>query len=190
MDSFRHKWVRFCRGFGWDLAAGPSTAGSKCALIDHRKSACLFASPRLALRQMALLARSLALLCSFLLALPSGWCCIVGAPCCHQRRPVEKPVGQVEPSRYRSCCCHHSPEQKQNDTTPARRPSTPVRVCSCEKAPVVAPEVARLGPDLLVAPLATGADMRLTNAGVQSEICRIFDPPFPSPHISHCVWLC
>src|SRR5262245_9689852 len=102
---------------------------------------------------MALLTRSLALLCSFLLALPSGWCCMVGAPCCDQRRPVEKGMDQPPPSRHKSCCCHHATEQKHNDPTPARTPSTPLKVCSCEKAPVVISETARLGPDLFVAPL-------------------------------------
>ena len=138
---------------------------------------------------MALLTQSLALLCSFLLALPSGWCCIVGAPCGHQRRPVEKRVDQAPPLRHK-CCCHQPSEQKYNDTTPAPKPTTPVMVCSCEKARAVGPEVARLGPDLFVAPLATPADLPPSNAGDQSDLCRIFDPPSPSLHVSHCVWLC
>jgi hypothetical protein len=144
-----------------------------------------FAPPSIA--QMALLARSLALLCSFLLALPSGWCCIVGAPCCHQRRPVGKRADQAAPLTHKSCCCH---QQKHNDTTPAPKPSTPLKVCSCEKASVVAPEVARFGPDLFVAPLAIPADLPPSNAGDQSDLCRIFDLPPPSLHVSHCVWLC
>src|SRR5262249_4457984 len=69
--------------------------------------------------RMGLLTRSLALLCSFLLALPSGWCCMVGAPCCHQRRPVERREDQPPPSGHKSCCCHHATKQKHNETTPA-----------------------------------------------------------------------
>ena len=138
---------------------------------------------------MRLLARSLALLCSFVLPLPSGWCCMVGAPCCDQRRPVEKRADQPAPLRHKSCC-HHATEQKDNDTTPAPKPSTPSKVCSCEKAPVVISEAARLGPELFVAPLASPVDSPSFNTGDQSELIRIHDPPSPSLNVSHCVWLC
>jgi len=139
---------------------------------------------------MGLLTRSLALLCSFVLLLPSGWCCMLGSPCCDQRQPVEKGVDQPPPLGHKSCCCHHATKQKHNDTTPAPKPSTPLKVCSCEKAPVVISEVARLGTDLFVAPLSTPANLPPFNAGEQSDLIRVHDPPSPSLHVSHCVWLC
>jgi hypothetical protein len=139
---------------------------------------------------MALVIRSLALLCSFLLALPGGWCCMIGVPCCDQRQPTEKRAVAPAPARPKSCCCHQPTEQKHNEPTPAPKPSTPVTGCSCDKAPAVAPEAARLGPDLFVAVLATPADSPLSDAGDQSDFCRVFDPPRSRLNVSHCVWLC
>jgi hypothetical protein len=138
---------------------------------------------------MTLLTRSLALLCSFLLALPGGWCCIVSVSCCHQRRAAEPRVGQAPSLRHNSCC-HQPSEQRHNDSTPEPKPSTPVKVCSCEKAPVVPPEISRLGSDLFFATLATPAELPPSYAGDQSDLCRILDPPSPSLQLSHCVWLC
>ena len=137
---------------------------------------------------MGLVIRSLALLCSFLLALPGGWCCMIGVPCHDQRQPTEKRT--APPARPKSCCCHQPTEQKHNDPTPAPKPLTPVTSCSCEKAATVAPEPARPGPDLFAAPLATPADSPFTDAGDQSDLCRVFGPPRSPLHVSHCVWLC
>jgi hypothetical protein len=138
---------------------------------------------------MALLTRCLALVCSVLLALPSGWCCVIGAPCCDKPRPAEKSVAQAPPVRHK-CCCHQSTEQKPNDPTPAPKPSPPIKACSCERAPAVTTEVARLAADLVAAPLATPADFFCCSGIDPSELCRIFDPSPPPLHVTHCVWLC
>jgi hypothetical protein len=151
----------------------------------------LFCQP--ILRKIALMAvviRSLALLCSIPLALPTGWCCMIGAPCCDQGQSKETGPDTSCPPARPKCCCDQSTDQTHNDRTPAPNPSAPAKSCSCEKAPTVAPEVARLVPDLFVAPLATPADCPLAKAGDQSELYRIFDPPRLPLHVSHCVWLC
>ncbi len=171
---------------GWRCHPKGATRGAR---TDQYGSGLFFQSVVSNIAPMGLLSRSLALLCIVLLALPSGWCCMIGAPCCDQRRPVEKRADQPAPLRHKSCC-NHTTEQKHNDTTPAPKPSTPVKVCSCEKAPVVMPETTRLGPELFVAPLSSAVDSPSFNTGGQSESIRLHDPPSPSLRISHCVWLC
>ena len=150
----------------------------------------LFPSILSNIRVMGLLIRSLAFLSSILLALPGGWCCRFGLPCCDQGQPTESRPAAPAPAKPTSCCCHQANQQKHNDPPPAPKPSTPVTGCFCEKAPTIAPEVARLGPDLFLAPLATPADSPLSDAGDPSDLCPVFDPPRSPLYISHCVWLC
>jgi len=137
---------------------------------------------------MGVFTRSLALLCSFLVALPSGWCCVFdGTPCCDQRQSVEK--AQV-PTKQKSCCRHKLIEQKHNESNPAPNPSSPAKQCGCEKAPFVPSEVAQHVPDLIATPLAAPVDSSCSKAGHQSEPCRVFDFSSSHLHVSHCVWLC
>jgi hypothetical protein len=140
---------------------------------------------------MAMLTRSLALLCSLLLTLPPGWCCITSlAPCCNQHQPAQEPEAPSAPVKHKSCCHHQSTQQKCNDPSPAPKPISPGKVCACEKAPLALNEVARPVLDLLVTPLATLADLSLAKPSAQSELSRIFNPSSSRLYISHCVWLC
>jgi hypothetical protein len=115
---------------------------------------------------------------------------MVDASCCDRRQPVENRADQPATLRHKSCCHHNATEQKHNDTTPAPKPSTPLKVCSCEKAPVVISEAARLGPEVFVAPFSSPVDSPFFYTGDQNELIRIHDPPSPSLNVSHCVWLC
>src|SRR5262249_55838430 len=145
-----------------------------------------FPSIPLTVSNMGLLTRTLALLCSFLLALPSGWCCMIGLPCC-QHREAAQTRAAATPKR---CCCHHPTEQKPDGRTPAPKPGTRGTGCSCAKASAVAPKMVRLAPDLFVASLQTPAESHFLNTGNYAGLCRSFEPPRSFLYLSHCAWLC
>ncbi|HEV3146634.1 MAG TPA: hypothetical protein VGZ47_22290 [Gemmataceae bacterium] len=138
---------------------------------------------------MAMLTRSLVLLCSLLLALPQGWCCLVGAaPCCNQQQPAEK---QELPAKHKSCCCcQELTEHECSKPVPAPKPGKPLKACCCEKALTALPNVERQLPDLVALPLAVSVDVPLFHAVNRIESARRFAvSPFPL-HVFHCVWLC
>jgi hypothetical protein len=142
---------------------------------------------------MAMWIRSLALLCSVLLALPPGWCCMVGsAPCCNQCQPVKnEKVPSTHPSSHKSCCCSsETTEQNSNCPAPSPKPSTPVKPCCCEKAPSSLPEGARLLPDLFVVPLAVLVELPFSNGIDRAAAGPALVDTSPALHVLHCVWLC
>jgi hypothetical protein len=126
------------------------------------------------------------LLCTLLVALPPGWCCVlVPAACCGNQQPVEQ---RGAPVKHKSCCCAAKPTQ--NGSQPKPKGGAPVKSCSCEKPPNVPSDTARFGPDLLA--LGFVRTTQLAHFSVTEPIQSGRTSPALSPplHVSHCVWLC
>jgi hypothetical protein len=124
----------------------------------------------------------LPLACGLLLALPPGWCCLLG-PC-----PARAAPAPAEPSDGAQCpcCCHPNPRPE-----PAR-PAPPLR-CPCADRDATTPDVLK-PPTLLsgdgLAALPAGADLELT-ASHDAPVTHAGPLSLSAPlNVLHCVWLC
>lgn len=133
--------------------------------------------------------RPLVLVCSLLLAMPQGWCCILASY-------MPKATGTAASgTKSLAGCCPCQPLQSDpSDTpTPAEKPSAPTNtICPCADRHATLPDapsveqvdagfVLFLPPLSLVAP---GIEHRAAVAGAD------LPPPTPPLHVLHCVWLC
>jgi hypothetical protein len=135
---------------------------------------------------MGIFTRVLTLLCSLLVALPSGWCCVfVPAACCGKQQSAERGT----PAPHKNCCCRSKPAQ-QNDNEPKSNGSAPAKPCSCEKAPSVPSDMARFVPDLLVQCFERATEFAHFSITEQIQSGRPAGALSPPLHVSHCVWLC
>jgi hypothetical protein len=120
-----------------------------------------------------MLVRFLTLICSLILVLPPGWCCLV-------------PVRSAEGATARRCCgCPHC---RRPDPAPKPAPVKP-HECPCfdrQFTPPTGPQTLPAGAAMM-APLppfepAPAESLRLDRAAV-----HLADPPL---HLTHCTWLC
>src|SRR5262249_21816861 len=83
----------------------------------------------------------LVIVCSFLLALPLGWCCMLTF------RTAER--SEQAPAGEECCCCHQTPGKTAPE--PSRAPS-PTRCCPCPESFSTPPaKVQIVSPDLSLA---------------------------------------
>jgi hypothetical protein len=136
---------------------------------------------------MGILTRTLAFVAALLLALPHGWCCLVGpAGCCsparQQGRAPARPCGCCSHCGAAGCCCPAAPKHN------APRPP-PGKCCCGEQQPTLTPDRHSPPPDLA----ATQLVLPPPAAGVRLALDIVAETPvFPSPPLNllQQVWLC
>src|SRR5688572_9134817 len=103
------------------------------------------------------IARSLVLLSTAMLALPAGFCCYAGiGSCCHKSQPVEGTPIQDS----RDCCCC-SENQRPDPCDPDTAPSKPGKSWCCEQHPTNRPDVKTQPPDLFAVSVAVPLEVSL-----------------------------
>src|SRR5579884_1984911 len=135
-------------------------------------------------------AQPLALVCALVLALPSGWCCVLplqavrtspssvsaACCCCHETTDTAQP----------SCCCCGKSKSPDRPAQPAPL----VKACSCS-TPLSTPPTsdAPSQPQATTLLVCPGLDVS-TTAGVTVEQLEDFSPLSCPLHLFQCVWRC
>lgn len=151
-------------------------------------------------------AKVLALACSFLLALPQGWCCMIGFGChnVQSTAQVESTAGTRDiPSDGSESCpfCSHSPSSTPNgnqgpakERNPSEVPSTPAKpVCCCspDSQIIVPTSLAVEQADSGLVAILPSVNLVARGAGRPTFLCGTDRPPTTfSILILKCVWLC
>lgn len=149
--------------------------------------------------------RQFAVLCSLLLALPSGWCCMLGMSvdgaaraglAHHDRLPGELP-GPVSPQP--KSCCHRAatPQLPASGTDGCPHgPTSPNSSCGCTPEAVVLVKSVSVDELSAVAPMALLPADLLAAIDPHGQSIQHAAPPLllfasgPSLHVLQCVWLC
>jgi hypothetical protein len=141
------------------------------------------------------LVRSLAFLCSLLLAFPPMWCCMV-LDLIPAARADEGDAEEPALAKSPCCCC------KTQTTAPSAAPSPPPREREAPPAPCPSdkccwdrhttppPHPQQFHPDHAVVVLLPVADVLSTTVSVPREITLRALPVSPPIHVFDCVWLC
>jgi hypothetical protein len=151
--------------------------GSAVVGLQHRR-------PPIARERMRLAAvRVLVLVCSFLLVLPPGWCCLFQLPVLQGATVSPAPP-------VRSCCGHCQTTARTPASTP-RPERLPPGKCPCTDRVSVLPGAPRLvACDLLPTVLLTLPDLLPTCDSTPVAVgLSVVHPPGPL-HLCRCCWLC
>src|SRR4051794_3676576 len=109
-----------------------------------------------------------ALVCSFLLALPPGWCCLLP-----RHAPPPTTEAPLEPQN--DCCCCHQPTQSAPQPT---KPAAPLQ-CSCcpERESRLSDSVSTFQPDLPFLALLLPPDVGLPGALSSHKLASAWHAP-------------
>jgi hypothetical protein len=131
---------------------------------------------------MLVLGRSLALFCSLVLALPAGWCCMIG--------PLPVGCGRPVVAKTRPCCGCSKCNRQSSDRSSQPMPATP-KHCPCLDRDLSTPESYRpidanfALPAIVV--IAVPVDMARERT---QPVGRVAIESNTSRHILNCLWLC
>src|SRR5262249_20772539 len=124
------------------------------------------------------------LACSFLLALPQGWCCLFAIE-------LAQITAETTPAKPVNCCkCQqHSQTPSPNDK-PSERPQSP---CPCSDRQTVlthSPSVEKGSLDLALVAILPVPESLPGCIGIDPEAVCVVHPPTSPLHIFKCVWTC
>jgi hypothetical protein len=131
--------------------------------------------------------RTLGIVSSLFLALPPGWCCLVGPRDCCAGPPRAR---EVPPSAGGCCCCPEQTTRDSSDPVPPHDPAKPCKSACCQREPSARPSVERHLPDLAGLPLAGPFALPLVARAEAVASWPAFVILSPPRHVLHCVWLC
>ena len=136
-----------------------------------------------------LLVQSLTLVCTFVLALPSCWCCLL---------PLQSAQASPLPASA-ACCCHDSTEPAQSTCSCCGKPNNPAspaqkapltKVCCCSTPLSTPPDgVAPSPPDLTAILVIPDAIVSLDEGITVQQLDDFFSLSYPL-HLFQCVWRC
>lgn len=131
--------------------------------------------------------RPLVLVCSLLLAMPQGWCCILAS-----YMPKATGTAATGSKGFTGCCPCQPHQPGPSDTpAPAEKPSAPTNtICPCADRHATLPDAPSVeqvdaGFVLFLPPLSLVAPGIGHRAAVAGR-----DVPRRPLHVLHCVWLC
>lgn len=129
------------------------------------------------------LMRVVAVVCGVFIALPSGWCCMVGAATVAASVRCPAP-----PKACCKCGCPTDPAPGKSDHKPAQ--NDPSRCCCADKATVKQDDGAYVHDVTFVG--SPFFSLPVSDNGGGGSPCGRFAVPVPSPplHVLKCVWLC
>jgi hypothetical protein len=123
------------------------------------------------------------LACSFVLVLPPGWSCALGAgPCCEATTGAD----EVEKADADTCCCCSRSGDERREESPAK-PSPPRQSECCEWQPTTTVKPVQHAIDLSV----TGQLHFLELEPMRGVVVADRAAPLSRPlQVLHCIWLC
>lgn len=129
--------------------------------------------------------RHVVLVCSLLLALPQGWCCLHAF-----QLPKTTITAPVKPAGCCICCKHETQPQPTQTEKPSDLPPS---CCCCTDQPMVAPSsaaVQKVSLDLAFLEILPVPPLMPHLVQLIGEAASVVHPPTHQLHIFKCVWLC